>query len=289
MKRKKPLQDILIVIILLIAVVILFCWYTAQNSARMEQRNKNYAADSARQTMTQISEKMDNAQALIATYAHFVGEGLSEPVITEQMLQEIERNALFDAILYTDSSGMGYTSDGRTADDSGREFYLNGMRGESGIAVVFDSYFFDETMMTFYTPVRYQGEIIGVLRGSYLAEEYLKDMLATTYFGEAADVYLCMSNGRVIASSNGNIYENNLIDMLVESNVIDSQAANDTKGIFIHGGEGSFLCKSGCKTDNICATHLLNRDFVLVQTFPKSVTQRMIRDEYLVGIRLEAM
>lgn len=289
MKRKKALQDIIIVVLLLVAVVILFCWYTAQNSVRTEQRNRSYAADSARQTMTRINEEMNNALALITTYAHFVGEGLDEPVIDEKLLKEIEHNALFDAVLFTDPSGVNHTSDGRTSDASDRDYYQNGMRGESGIAVILDSYFFNETMVSFYAPVRYQGEIIGVLRGSYLAEEYLKDMLTTTYFGEAADVYLCMSNGRAIASSNGNVYEEDLIDMLVKDKVIDSQAAREAKGIFAHGGEGSFICEQGYKTDNICATHLSNHDFVLVQTFPKSVTQRMIMDENIVGIQLEIM
>lgn len=289
MKRKKSFQDIIIVIFLLVAVVILFCWYTAQNSVRMEQRNKSYAADAARQTMTRINEKMNNALALITTYAHFVGEGLDKPVIDEQLLKEIEHNALFDAVLFTDPSGINHTSDGRTSDASDRDYYQRGMRGESGIAVILDSYFFNETMVSFYAPVRYQGEVIGVLRGSYLAEEYLKDMLTTSYFGEAADVYLCMSNGRAIASSNGNIYEEDLLDTLVKNNVIDSEAARDAKGIFAHGGEGSFICAQGYKTDNLCATHLKDYDFVLVQTFPKSVTQRMIRDENIVGIQLEVM
>ena len=40
MKRKKLLQDILIVVFLLIAVVVLFCWFTAKNSVRMEEQNK---------------------------------------------------------------------------------------------------------------------------------------------------------------------------------------------------------------------------------------------------------
>lgn len=286
---KKLAQQVIWVVVLLAAMIVLFHWYTTQNSVRMEERNKNYAADSARQTTTRIDEQMNNALELINTYAHFVGEGLKEPVINEQILQEIEHNALFDAVLFTDASGMNHTSDGRTSDASDRDYYKNGMRGQSGIAVILDSYFFNETMVSFYAPLRYKGEIIGVLRGSYLAEEYLKDMLTTTYFGEAADVYLCMPNGRAIASSNGNIYEEDLIDTLVRDGVIDSETASEVKGIFAHGGEGAFICRSGSKTDNICVMHLPDHDFVLVQTFPKNVTQRMIRDENIVGVRLEVM
>lgn len=60
-------------------------------------------------------------------------------------------------------------------------------------------------------------------------------MLTTTYFGEAADVYLCMPDGRAIASSGENLYKNNLIDMLEADNVIDGNAASDSRGIFMHG------------------------------------------------------
>lgn len=114
-------------------------------------------------------------------------------------------------------------------------------------------------------------------------------MLTTTYFGEAADVYLCMPDGRAIASSGENLYKNNLIDMLEADNVIDGNAASDSRGIFMHGGEGSFICGPESRTDNICVMNLADNDFVLVQTFPKSVTQRMIKDENVVGIQLEMM
>ena len=47
MKEKKSLQEIIYVVFLLIAIVILFHWYTTQSRIRIEERNKNYAADSA--------------------------------------------------------------------------------------------------------------------------------------------------------------------------------------------------------------------------------------------------
>ncbi|MCM1159490.1 MAG: response regulator [Bacteroidales bacterium] len=289
MKKKKVLQDIVYVLFLLIAVVILFCWYTAQNSKRMEERNKNYAADSARMKTTQIDEELDNALSRIKTYAYFVGEGLAEPKVTAQMLKQMEENSLFDALIFTDLSGTDYASDGRTADVTNREFYLRGIKGESGISITFDSHFFDETMALFYAPVRYQDEIIGVLRGAFLAEEYLKDMLDTTYFGESADVYLCMPDGRVIASSNGTEDEENLVERLTQSGVIDENTAANTKMVFENGGEGAFVCSSDSKTDNICTAYLPKHKYVLVQTFPKSVTQSMIQEENLVGIRLETI
>ena len=61
MKEKKSLQEIIYVVFLLIAIVILFHWYTAQNKIRIEDQNKNYAADSAWQTAVKINEESDGA------------------------------------------------------------------------------------------------------------------------------------------------------------------------------------------------------------------------------------
>ena len=289
MKKKKPLQEIIFAVFLLAAIILLFFWFTAQNSSRIVEQNRKYAADSARMKSEQIDDELNNALARIKTYAYFVGEGLDEPVITAQMLGTMEENSQFDAVIFTDLDGVDYASDGRSADVAERHFYIDGMNGNSGTAVVFDPHFFNETMACFYAPVRFDGEIIGVLRGAFLAEEYLKSMLSTTYFGEEAQVFLCAPDGRVIASSDGKIYEGHLLDALTETDVIDRTTAGQIRQIFENGGEGAFVCDSSGKTDNICVTYLPNNQYVFVQTFPQNVTRRMIAEENLVGIQLEIM
>ena len=291
MRRKKTLQDIAYVLFLLTAIILLFFWYTSQNSRRMEEQNKIYAADSARQTAVKIDEELNNALDLITTYAYFIEDVLTEPVITLSMLDNLAEHSLFDVLLFTDSDGVDHISDGRTSNATDRGFFIDGMNGGIGTDIIFDPHLFNETMACFYAPIHYDGEIIGVLRGAYLAEEYLHDMLNTSYFGDRAGLFLCTPDGTVIASSDDNekTYEGNLIDILLETNVINEEAAAGAREIFANGGEGAYLCDSDSLTDNLCVTYLPSHDFVLLQTFPKNITQRMIRDENLVGIRLEVM
>jgi len=61
MKRKKTLQEIVSVMILLVAIIVLFQWYTTQNRERIGERNKNYAADAAQIKAVQIDEELSNA------------------------------------------------------------------------------------------------------------------------------------------------------------------------------------------------------------------------------------
>ena len=289
MKKKKPVQEIIYAVFLFVAIILLFFWFTEQNSRRTKEQNRDYAADSARMKSEQIDEELNNALSRIDTYAYFVGEGLTEPEITAQMLAKMEENSQFDAILFTDLDGIDYASDGRTANVTDRGFYSDGISGNSDMEIVFASHFFDETMACFYTPVYYDGQIIGILRGAFLAEEYLRSMLSTTYFGEEAQVFLCSPDGRVIASSDGTTYEKHLLDVLTEAGVIDQAAADQVLQIFENGGEGAFACDSSSKTDNICVTYLPHNQYVFVQIFPKNVTQNMIAEENLVGIQLEIM
>lgn len=288
-RGKKSLQQVVYVLFLLSAIIILFQWYTTRNRERIEERNKNYAADSAQLKAVQIDGELSNALSRIGTYAFFVEEGLSEPEVSAQMLKKIEDSSMFDTVMFTDKNGIDHASDGRTADVTERMFYQDGMRGGSNIEIIFDPHLADETMSCFYAPIHYEGEVIGVLRGAFLAEEHLQSMLSTTYFGEAAGVFLCTSEGNVIASSNGSgAYTGNLVDALISDGVIDEGTAVNVREVFKNGGKGAFVCASDCKTDNICVTYLDENNFVLVQTFPKDVTQEMIRIENLIGIQLEA-
>ncbi len=116
------------------------------------------------------------------------------------MLKEMEEKSIFDALLFTDLEGNNYTSDGRITDARERDYYLNGIKEQSGTAIVFNSSLYGKTMVSFYTPIHYNNELIGVFRGAYMAEKYLQKMLSTTYFGEQADVFLCMPDGAVIAN-----------------------------------------------------------------------------------------
>ncbi len=289
MRVRRSLQPIAYILLLMFAIVLLFRWYTVQNNNRMENRNKVYAEDSARQAAERIDEELNNALNLIGTYTYFIGESLDSPEITAEELNTMNEQSIFDTMLFTDINGIDHNVDGAVSDASGRDFYINGIKGKSGISVVFDSAFYDGIMLCFYAPVEYQGEIIGVLRGAYFADQYMKDMLAVTYFGEAASVHLCMPDKRVIACSDSYNHTGNLIDFLLDNDMIDKYTAALTSDVFENGGEGSFICSDENNTDNICVRYLETNNFVLVQTFPESITRNMARMENLIGIKLESI
>lgn len=290
MKKKKLSQELIFAGLLIMGIVLIFFWYTAQNKSRMLERNKTYAEDSAHQIAKRVESEFENALIRIGGYAYVFNTRPSDTDFSKEMLKNLEDNSVFDALCFVRADGATFTSDGRVFDNSGQEYFAAGMRGESGCSIVFNSAISDKKMLVFYAPLYKDGEIYGMLRGSYLADDYLREMLSASYFGESADVFLCLPDGSVIASTDGKEYTGRLVDSLTTDGIIDEAAALAVNNVFESGsGCNAVICDSDSKTDNICATYLNNNEFVLVQTFPKSVTQNMIRQENMVGMALECM
>lgn len=115
-QRQKSLWSLTYILILLAAIIILFYWYASENNKRIELQNRTYAADSALQTANRIDDEFRNAMNRINTYAYFVGESLSEPVVTSQRLNDMEEKSLFDAFWFVDAETGSLMADGQTAD-----------------------------------------------------------------------------------------------------------------------------------------------------------------------------
>lgn len=285
--QKKTWKPAVYALVLVAVVFVLFYIYTIQNRARIQEQNRIYAEDCARQTAGRIESELDHALQRIQNSAYLVSTEESNPEVNVRVLKDLEENTIFDAIRFTNADGVNLASSGETNDSSDRDYFARGMRGESGLETVEESRITGKPMMVFYAPIYHGKEISGMFLGLYFAEDYLRDTLAASYFGEAADVFLCTREGKVIASSGGGNYGDDLLSSLVGSEIIDARTADRARIMFADGSEGALLCSKDSETDNLCVTHLSGYDFVLVQTFPKNITQAMVNRANMAGVRLE--
>ena len=290
---KKTWKNIIYVLVILAVIFLLFQWYSRTNTERITTQNLNYAMDSAHQTAERIEGEFRNAAQRLRTYSYTVDLVLetSEAGVTAEMLKNAEENSMFDAFQYINADGISLSSDGKTNDVSDFSYFKRGMNGESGSETVRDERFTDETMMVFYTPLRKDGDIVGLLLGVYRAQEYLTEMLATSYFGEEANVYFCHSDGTVISSTSGRSYDKPLPDIFRENHLIDDKALEEMREIIsLSEGEQAFYCRNKNKdrmSDNICVVNIPNTEYVLIQLFPLSVTQAMISNANRAGMILQ--
>lgn len=280
-------KNILFTGVLLIAIVALFQWYAATTRQRIEHQNLNYASDSSRQMALRIESEFNNTLLRVRNYAYLLSSDQGKSEINAELLKGMEENAVFDAICFVDAEGVYLSSDGEIRDSSDQKYYIRGMRGESGIDILPDK-LTGQMLTVFYAPVLHNGEPVGVLLGLYLAENYLQEMLSTSYFGVPADAYLCARDGMVIASSISESFDRPLLDILRDSGYIDAETAEKAWEALRQGTkETGLICAPGSKTDNLCVAAIPNSEYMLVQAFPQSVTQAMIRNANHAGIILQ--
>lgn len=288
MVNKNPkFFESLFYMVLIGLVILLFHRFSKQNMERIQEQNQTYAQDSVRQIAWRIDDQLKNALELIKTYAYFIENSLHDPEVTVPMLAEWEKTSPFDGLRFTNPQGMNYSSEGGIVDMTDREFYLEGMKGKSGIAPILLPRRLNKPILGFYTPIHYEGKIVGVLHGSYLSDTYLRSMLKTSYFGYPSDVFLCQTDGEIIASSSGEKYSGNILDVLQKDIRVNDATLKGVSKVFQKGGEGIFSCNENSNIDNLCVIHLPQYNFVLVQTFPQIVTTHMVENANLVGIQLE--
>ncbi|MEY8393496.1 response regulator [Lachnospiraceae bacterium 45-P1] len=275
--------------VLLIAIILLFQWYSATTRQRIEIQNLNYALDSSRQMAFRIESEFNNTLLRVRNYAYLLSSDQGKLEVDANFLKGMEENAVFDAICFTDASGTYLTSSGETIDSSDRNYYIKGMQGESGMEIL-RSKSTGQVMTVSYAPVLHNDEPVGVILGLYLAENYLQEMLSTSYFGVPADTFLCTRDGTVIASSTFENLGQPLLDTLRDSGYIDAKTAEDAWDALRQGtGENGFICASGSKTDNLCVVGVPNNEYVLVQAFPQSVTREMVQNANQSGMILQVI
>ena len=283
-------QNVLYITILLAGVFLLFLWYSATNRRQIEATNQTYAMDSTRQTVLGVRNGFSSARQLVRSYAYLLSEAEdSSEVIGPDILTELRANADFDMMCFIDAEGLGITSEGNTFSSVDRDYYDAGMRGEDGSTVLADTRLTGRTAMGFYAPVYRGDKILGVLLGLYYEEDYLMDLLSVSYFGEKTDVYLCTRGGQVIVSSNVNERHESLPDALFDAGVIDAATADQIWEVFRgEVDENSFHCTAASASDNLCVMGVGNRS-VLVQIFPRSVTENMVRDTRRTGMIMQLL
>lgn len=286
-QEKKIWQPIIYAILFLFIVLILFFIYTTQNTVRIHEQNRIYAEDCARQTAKHIQSEFTNGLQRIKNNANLVNKSGESANINTRVLKDLEENSIFQAIRFTNTNGVTLSSNGQTSDSSDRDYFIYGMQGKSGVYFLEESRLTGQPTMIFYSPVYYGEEIVGVILGQYFAEEYLHYILSTTFFGEEADMFLCTTDGIVIDGSSIVPYGVDLIDNLNETGIIDADTAKKAQNAIINNEDAALLCSDGSKTDNLSVIHIEGYDYVLLQAFPKNVTQKMIKRANNAGVILE--
>ncbi|MCB7318807.1 hybrid sensor histidine kinase/response regulator [Lacrimispora sp. 210928-DFI.3.58] len=284
--NRKMWMQILFACILLAFVVFISVIFTKENNERIIRQNENYVEDVTVQMAERIDDILASAQNSINTMAYLYGKSLESPEVDANALKDMAENSVFEYVEFVDKNGIDLTFEGKKADVSDREYYIEGMKGNSGVFVTLQSRITNETLVSFYTPLRYKDEIIGVLNGIY-GEEGMRRLLSTKFFGTQAKTYLCTGDGTVISSFGDDKAPKNMLDALPGTIKVSEESLKDIRQAFEKHESCGYRYDGKQGTGNAYLTGISQNDWMLMQTFPSAVTNNMIEKANAAGIQME--
>lgn len=141
------------IVLLLAAVMVLLLAAAHRTYTRQMERLDIYIGVLSGRTAQHAGDVFQDKLSAITSAACLYGEALGEDGADMTHLAQLEQVSGFDRIRFIDADGVSYTSDGETALVADRVYYMDGIRGGSGIISVSASRFNSARFIGFYAPV----------------------------------------------------------------------------------------------------------------------------------------
>lgn len=280
-KENKNILPILTIAAAVLAVLSIVV-FALVNQKNITNNNKEYLIDNTAQMAVFVDDSLMHGLTNIQVLSSLVGEVLTSPDVDIATFQHILDDSIFDFIEFADKEGVNHNTTGGVSEAGDRQYYLDAMQGNSGIELIFNSRATNETLLVFYSPVYYQGEIIGSLIGAYKERNQLDKLLTMDVFGYDAEAYLCNENGVIISS---NRHLDTTAEVPIEEVLSPRIAENTGSDVFIYEDKTILIPLKGNET-GACIMGLENSDWYIIQIFPEEVNRMMVSNANRIGIVL---
>ena len=285
-EKRKIWKRIVSASVLLVFIVASFAIYMKVNRQITVSRNARYVEDAANQTAKRIEDLLVAAENSISAIAHLYEKTMDPDRIDTRMLQKMVDDTPFDYIGIVGMDGIYTDNQGKQAQVSDRYYFQDGMAGHSGMDIIFNGRLAHEKLMIFYAPLRFDGEIVGVLTGRY-GEKQMCQIIASTFFEVPSMTYLCLPDGTIFSSSNGADQQDNILAALREAEGSDQKTIAALEDALENGRSRSLTYRSKQGSNAAYVTKLPGKDWMLLQVFPIEVTNAMLQESNVLAMCLE--
>lgn len=279
-RRILPILTVIIAVLSILSIVT----FALRNRKNISLNNQEYLLENTRQMALLVDNSLEKGLANIQVLSQLVGGLTASSEVDISLLQSIIGDNIFDFIEFADMEGKNHNITGDVSEAGDRQYYLDSMQGNSGVELIFNSRATNQTILAFYSPVYYQGEIIGSLIGVYEESRHLTQLLTMDMFGCEAEAYLCNEDGFII-SSNQDV--DTTAELSIET-VLGPRVSKDA-GVtgLTYSDEKTVVPLEGNRT-GACMAGLKHSDWYVIQIFPNEANEMMIAKANRIGMESAA-
>lgn len=267
-----PIRVIMPAIVIVVIIAILGVYTYAQrkniieNAEQVTNQMAEYIADN-------IANEMDYAKSNIEFAALTISQKMTSDTLENpaEVITPMVESSPFGAIEYIRSDGMNVMNIGEPFDASDRVYYIEGIKGNTGIWNNFHPKTSKETLMNFYTPLLYNGEVAGVITGYIAATSQLSPKFETKLYGQDIFGLLIDENNMVICSTVEAEYVKDLsFDMFMDSYDINDDQKQKIVNIIDSATETAASYKDPSGLGRICVAKIPSTDWTVVIIIPST-------------------
>jgi len=306
--NRNAAQNLICVFLLLCGIILSFVYFYRSNVTRITHQNETYIADIATQRSQLVSDLFEENLAYIESAATVLETAFQNDAVDSaklnveaedqidpaevdkvgQILRINEERFVFNHLRFIDLRGRDYTTGEMViaANVAEREYFREGIRGETGITYILDSKVTSERQIGFYSPLNQNGEIVGLAVGFY-GEDFINSLLEVSVFGHDCDVLLCAQDGTIIYNTDPTVEARNFLDGLSLFSFSQEKDERNVREAFARRNNTlySYLV-DGRNTVGIVSYISGDSDFFMVLNFPVEAYQSMIRNASINGVIL---
>jgi signal transduction histidine kinase/DNA-binding response OmpR family regulator len=284
---EKKTWKIILGILAAISVIVAFALFIQNNNQRAAAISMQSLKDATLQNAQRIDDVLTCAENELILTADLYEEMLGGTSVTEEDLQTLAEKSPFDCIEFVGLDGTDINALAGLGNVEKNNCYREGIKGNTGIDVVFPEDGTDDNMILFYTPLYNGNEIIGVLLAHY-GEFQIKDILKNSFFDEESRTFLCMKDGSIIAGYSKDSISSNIFDKGNFNKKLSFEVEQEMSEALLNGSEYEFQYEGTGGVGSAYVTSLENHEWMLVQTFPSQVTNRFVKNANKAGMALLA-
>lgn len=148
-KNIKNGWKILVTVLLIVCIFAAFWLFLQDNKRRATSISTKSLKEVTVRSSFQIDESLNSAKREILLVETLYGKLLEDEEVTATDLKKVLHEISFDYIGYATLKGDILNSKGDKTDISGRDYFKDAIKGNSGVSVVFNSSFTKEKLFVF--------------------------------------------------------------------------------------------------------------------------------------------
>ncbi|MCR5654603.1 MAG: sensor domain-containing diguanylate cyclase [Lachnospiraceae bacterium] len=268
----------IVVFVLIIAVMLVYVGVqeksTVEHAEQVTNQMAEYIADN-------IANEMDYAKSSIRFVASNVSSSMTSDTLENPsaVIAPMVVNSPFDDIEYIRADGMNVMNIGEAFDASDRVYYIEGMKGKTGIWNNFHPKTSKETLMNFYTPIEYEEEIVGVLTGYIAATTQLSPLFETKLYGEDIYGFLVDENDMIICSTFETEFIPDLsMDMFMDQFGLNEEQKEMVRSTIGNAGVVASTHKEPAGSGRLCVVRIPDTEWKVAVYVPEDSVRAIARE-----------